>query len=143
MGYRARNKLSRSLVHMKNLRLMSQIRFKLRYLFSQENIIRLVKKCPCYDVLILFSSQQVLEKHRLMYKKSNKVVFKLLSIVSFSKYLRQGVLFKAGNWHALSQEQCFSKHRFQISFNMSVILVTQSKGVHKHVVRLRKTYKFY
>ena len=70
---------------MKNLRLMSQIRFKLRYLFSQENIIRLLKKCPCYDVLILFSSQQVLEKHRLMYKKSNEVVFKLLSIVSLSK----------------------------------------------------------
>ena len=83
MGYRARNKLSRSLVHMKNLRLMSQVRFKLRYLFSQENLIRLLKKCPCYDVLILFSSQQVLEKHRLMYKKSDKVVFKLLSIVSF------------------------------------------------------------
>ena len=129
---------------MKNLRLMSQVRFKLGYLFSQENLIRLLKKCPCYDVLILFSSQQVLEKHRLMYKKSNKVVFKLLSIVSLSKYLRQGVLFKAGNWHALSHEQCFSKHRFQISFNMSVILVTQSKGVHKHVARLRKMlYKFY
>ena len=129
---------------MKNLRLISQIRFKLRYLFSRENLIRLLKKCPCYDVLNLFSSQQVLEKHRLMYKKLNKIVFKLLSIVSLSKYLRQGVLFKAGNWHALSHEQCFSKRRLQISFNMSVILVTQSKGVHKHVARLRKTlYKFY
>ena len=129
---------------MKNLRLMSQVRFKLRYLFSQENLIRLLKKCPCYDVLILIFSQQVLEKHRLMYKKSNKVVFKLLSIVRLSKYLRQGVLFKAGNWHALSHEQCFSKHRFQISCNMSVILLTQSKGVHKHVARLRKTlHKFY
>ena len=129
---------------MKNLRLMSQVRFKLRYLFSQENLIRLLKKYPCYDVLILSSSQQVLEKHRLMYKKSSKVVFKLLSIVRLSKYLRQGVIFKAGNWHALSHEQCFSKNRFQISFNMSVILVRQSKGVHKHVARLRKTlYKLY
>ena len=129
---------------MKNLRLMSQVRFKLRYLFSQENLIRLLKKYPCYDVLILSSSQQVLEKHRLMYKKSSKVVFKLLSIVRLSKYLRQGVIFKAGNWHALSHEQCFSKNSFQISFNMSVILVRQSKGVHKHVARLRKTlYKLY
>ena len=125
MGYRARHKLFRSLVYMKNLSLMLQVRFTLRYLFSQENLIRLLKKCPCYDVLILFSSRQVFEKHRLMYKKSNKVLFKLLSIGRLSKYLRQGVLFKAGNWHALSHEQCFSKHRFQISFNMSVILVTQ------------------
>ena len=35
-----------------------------------------------------------------------------LSIVRFSKQLRQGVPYKGENWHALSHEQCFSKHRF-------------------------------
>ena len=34
------------------------------------------------------------------------------SIVRFSKYLRQGVPYKAKNWHPLSHEQYFSKHRF-------------------------------
>ena len=36
----------------------------------------------------------------------------LSSIVRFSKSLRQGVPYKAENWHALSHEQYFSKHRF-------------------------------
>ena len=46
-----------------------------------------------------------------MYKKSNSLVYKLSSIVKFSKQLRQGVPYKAENCHALSHEQYFWKHR--------------------------------
>ena len=69
-------------------------------------------KFPCYYVLIIFSSQHVLEVHRLMFKRQTR----LPSVVSFSNYLYQGVLYKAENWHALSHEQYFSKHRFFFVF---------------------------
>ena len=45
------------------------------------------------------------------YMKSQIRLFKYLSsTVSLSKYLRQGVPYKVENWHALTQEQFFSKH---------------------------------
>ena len=47
-----------------------------------------------------------------MYKKLNSFVYKITSLVRFSKSLRQGVPYKAEKWHALSHEQYFSKHRF-------------------------------
>ena len=42
-----------------------------------------LKKCPCYDVLIFFSSQHVLERHRLMYKTSNSFVYKFVNLQVF------------------------------------------------------------
>ena len=72
-----------------------------------------LKKWPCYDVLIILSSQQVLDTC-LMYKKSRtRLIINLSSNVGSSKQLRQGVPCKAKNCHAfLSHEQYFSKHRF-------------------------------
>ena len=51
----------------------------------------------------------------MMYKcitSRTRLFINLSSIARFSKQLRQGVLYKAENWHALSHEQYFSKHRF-------------------------------
>ena len=47
-----------------------------------------------------------------MYKSRTRLFTNLLSIVNFSKYLHQGVLYKAENWHALSHEQYFLKNLF-------------------------------
>ena len=63
---------------------------------------------PCYDVLIIFSSRHIV----WCIKSRTRLFINLSSIVRFSKYLRQGVPYKAENWHALSHEQYFSKHRF-------------------------------
>ena len=63
---------------------------------------------PCYDVLIIFSS-----RHIFWCIKSRTCLFVYLSsIVRFSKKLRNGVLYKAENWHTWWYEQYFSKHRF-------------------------------
>ena len=65
------------------------------------------KKCPCYYVLILFSSQRViLETHRLMYKKTSLCAVKC----QFFQITPSG--YALWNWHALVHEQYFSKYRF-------------------------------
>ena len=48
------------------------------------NLNRFFKKCPCYDVLIIFSSQDILETSFLMYKKSNSFVYKF--VVNFQVF---------------------------------------------------------
>ena len=60
------------------------------------------------DVLIIFSSQHTVRSIKIR----TRLFINLPSIVRFSKYLCQDVLYKAENWHAWSHEQYFSKHRF-------------------------------
>ena len=50
--------------------------------------------------------------HRLMCKSRSRLFINLSSIVKFSKLLRQGVPYKAKNWHTWSHEQYFWKQRF-------------------------------
>ena len=47
-----------------------------------------------------------------MCKKSNLFVYKFVVNCQVCKQLRQGVPYKAENWHTWSYEQYFSKHRF-------------------------------
>ena len=78
-----------------------------------------------------FSSQHVIDISNL--NSSDSLFINLLSIGRFSKNLRQGVPYKAKNWHALSHEQYFSKHSFldicQCAFNCQAewILYSLSK----------------
>ena len=72
-----------------------------------------------------FYSQHVLERRIVWCIKSRTRLFtNLLLIPRFSKQLHQGVLYKAETWHALSQEQYFSKHHFldicQCAFNLEL-----------------------
>ena len=72
-----------------------------------------LKKCPCNDVLITFSSQHVLGRHIVWYIKGPACLFTNLSSISrFSKKLHQGKLYKAEKWHVLSHEKYFSTHHF-------------------------------
>ena len=48
------------------------------------------------------------DKYRLMYKKSSSFVYMFLQLSVFPS----GYPYKGENWHALSDEQYFSKHRF-------------------------------
>ena len=83
---------------------------------------RFLKTFPCYDILIIFFStcfRPIVwsEKHQIC------LFINLSSIVSFSKYLHQGVLYKAKYCHALSHEKYFSKQHFldicQCAFNLN------------------------
>ena len=53
-----------------------------------------------FATLLWRSNKIFFSTHRLMYKKSNSFFYKLPSIFSFSKKLRQGVPYKAENWQA-------------------------------------------
>ena len=70
--------------------------------FFIKHFNRFLEKCPCYYVLIIFTSQHVLETHRLFINFS--------SIIRFSKWIHQIEPFKAQRWHALSHEQFFLKN---------------------------------
>ena len=63
---------------------------------------------PCYDLLIIFSSWHIVWRIKIQ----TRLFINLSSIVRFSKWLCQDVPYKAETWHAWSQEQYFSKHRF-------------------------------
>ena len=84
---------------------------------------------PCYDVNnFLFST------HHWCIKSRTRLFINLSSIVKFSKQLRQGVPYKAQNWHAWSHEQYFSKHRFldicRCAFNSIKVLSIFPKKLH-------------
>ena len=53
-----------------------------------------LKECPCYNILIIFSSENVLDTS-LMYNSRTHLFINLSSIVRFSKYLYQGLPNKA------------------------------------------------
>ena len=53
-----------------------------------------LKECPCYNILIIFSSEHVLDTS-LMYNSRTHLFINLSSIVRFSKYLYQGLPNKA------------------------------------------------
>ena len=63
---------------------------------------------PCYDVLLIFSPRHLV----WCIKSWTRLFINSSSIAKFSKQLRQGVPYKAENWHAWSHGQYFSKHRF-------------------------------
>ena len=86
---------------------------------------RCLKKCPCYNVLIIFSFRHFLEHVKWM--KSWTRLFKVCH--QLSGFLNKSIRVypvKAENWHALSQEQYFSKHHFldicQCAFNNFLLL---------------------
>ena len=85
----------------------------------------LLKKSPCYDATIIFIFNTVLERRIVWCIKSRTRLFTNLLLISrFSRQLYQGVLYKAEIWHALSQEQYFSKQHFlyicQCVFNLEL-----------------------
>ena len=47
-----------------------------------------------------------------MYKKSSSFVYIFFFICQFFQITPSGYAYKVENWHALSDEQYFSKHRF-------------------------------
>ena len=72
-----------------------------------------------------FYSRHISERRIVWCIKKKTCLFTNLSLISrFSKQLHQGVLYKAETWHALSQEQYFSKHHFldicQCAFNLEL-----------------------
>ena len=69
-----------------------------------------LKKCPCYEVLICFSSQHVLDIVWCI--KSRTILFINLSSIVQVFLNCQGLPCKAENWHALSHEPYFSKLYF-------------------------------
>ena len=56
-----------------------------------------------------------------MNRKSNSLFIYVSQIVSFSKCLCQNMLYKAENWHALSNE-----HSFQISVNVPLLVTAEA-----------------
>ena len=75
---------------------------------------------PCYDVLIIFSSRHIV----WCIKSRTRLFINLSSIVKFSKQLRQGVPYKAENWHAWSHEQYFLEPHF-LDISQCVFNITQ------------------
>ena len=94
-----------------------------------------LKKCPCYDVLMFFSSQHVLGRHIVWCIKSRTRLFTNFSSISrFSKYLYQGVLYKAEKLDASSHEQYFSKHHF-LDICQCALTCTNGKTTNLQVVK--------
>ena len=66
-----------------------------------------------YFATLLWRTNNFFFRHIVWCIKSRTLLFmNLSSIVRFSKQLRQGVPYKAENWHTWSNEQYFLKHRF-------------------------------
>ena len=63
-------------------------------------------------VWIIFSSHHHLETSFDVLKVKHVCLYFCRQLPVFSKCLRQGLLFKAENWHVLAHEQYFLKHRF-------------------------------
>ena len=62
------------------------------------NVSKLLKKFPCYDVVITFSSQHVLERRIVSCKKSRSRLFTNLSSISnFNFLITRAILFKTPN----------------------------------------------